>query len=160
MGAPRGTQNCGFCGPPSNPSNMRGKILKISLVFARKTSNLDKISTRGHARFGSGRGVQCYLLIFAQNMQPPSGNLREREPPGTLLKFKKPKPGRFPEPIFTTNHVPGPFLAVPGGCRSPFLTTNHCSRTVPGCSRSPFFMTNLQFPLGKWHFSVSEAVET
>ena len=89
---------------------------------------MDKFSTRGHARFGSGREVQCYLLIFAQNMQPPSGNLREREPPGTLLKFKKPKPGRFPEPIFYDKS---------------------CSRTVPGRSRrlpEPIFYDKSLFP--------------
>ena len=97
---------------------------------------MDKISTRGHARFGSGRGVQCYLLIFAQNMQPPSGNLREREPPGTSLKFKKTQTGQVPGAHFLRQimfpdrsrpfpevagaHflrqiiVPGPFPDVPG----------------------------------------------
>ena len=89
-----------------------------------------------------------------------------REPPGTgtsgnSFKIYKTQTGQVPGAhFFTTNHVPGPFPAVPGGCRSPFFTTTHCSRTVPRCSRSPFFTTNRQFPFGKWHFSVSEALET
>ena len=68
-----------------------------------------------------------------------------REPPGTgtsgnSLKILKTQTGQVPGAhFFTTNHVPGPFPAVPGGCRSPFFTTNHCSRTVPGCSRSLFY---------------------
>ena len=115
----------------------------------------------GTPRLGAGAGYNVIFLIFEQNRQPPSGSLREREPTGTHLKFKKPKRGRFPEPNFLRQIVfpdrSRPFPEVP---RTPFFTTNHCSRTVPGRSRSPFITTNRQFPLGKWHFSVSEALET